>query len=169
MFVGFGCVKWCIWVFRPCMVQQMLYIGIAPKGKILSIWHFSNIRILKPPYIRSLKIIGFLYFFNFWVRQKKITIYSLFWSPCIREVVLLSEGGLSLGRTFSRLSFLNSSLRETRTHRSDPRFATDRLWVYQFEEKIGAPKTTQPSTTPSPSTKFKSNFFWPRLMCKSLQ
>ena len=53
--VRFCCVWGCIWVFWPCMVQQMPYIGKAPKGKIPRTWHFWNIKIPKPP---SLKIIG---------------------------------------------------------------------------------------------------------------
>ena len=34
------------------------HIGKAPKGKIPRTWHFWNIKIPKPPYISSLKIIG---------------------------------------------------------------------------------------------------------------
>ena len=63
-------------------MQQLLYIGKSPKGKIPHTWHFWNIKIRKPPYVSSLKIIGLLHFLNFWVHQKKITIYSLFGSPC---------------------------------------------------------------------------------------
>ena len=33
----------------------------------------------------SLKIIGLLHLLNFWAHQKKITIYSLFGSHCIRD------------------------------------------------------------------------------------
>ena len=67
------CMKFCkIWL-RPrvyisvqaCRVQQMLYDGPAPKGKIPSTWHFWNIKIPKPPYISSLKIIGLLHFLKF--------------------------------------------------------------------------------------------------------
>ena len=54
-----------IWVFRPCMMQQMLYIGKSPKGKIPHTWHFWNIKIPKPPYVSSLKIIGLLHLFIF--------------------------------------------------------------------------------------------------------
>ena len=60
MFVRFGCV-YCIWVFRPCMVKQMLYIGKAPKGKIPHIWHLWNLKIPKPRYVSSLKTIGLLH------------------------------------------------------------------------------------------------------------
>ena len=56
--VRFRCVWGCIWVFWPCMVQEMPCIGKAPKGKIPRTWHFWNIKIPKPPYKRSLKIIG---------------------------------------------------------------------------------------------------------------
>ena len=63
--IGFGSVRGCIWVFRPCRVQEMLYDGIAPKGKIPSTWHFLNIKIPKPSYISSLKITGVANFFHF--------------------------------------------------------------------------------------------------------
>ena len=76
MLVGFGCVEVCIDVLRPCMVQQMLYIWKSSLGKIPHTCQFWNIKITKPPYISSLKTIGFMYFLNFWVRQKKITIHS---------------------------------------------------------------------------------------------
>ena len=36
--------KGCIWVFRPCMVKQMLYIGKALKGKTPLTWHFWNFK-----------------------------------------------------------------------------------------------------------------------------
>ena len=55
----------CIWVFRPSMVRQILYIGKASKGKILYTWNFWNIKIPKPPYISSSKIIGLLHFLKF--------------------------------------------------------------------------------------------------------
>ena len=58
----FGFLPGSIWVFRPCLVQQLLYIGKSSKGKIPCTWHFWNIKIPKPPYIKSLKIIGFLHF-----------------------------------------------------------------------------------------------------------
>ena len=37
-------------------------IGKAPKGKIPCTWHFWNIKIPKPPYISSLKIIELIHF-----------------------------------------------------------------------------------------------------------
>ena len=55
----FGFIWEYIWVFRP-LVQQMFFIGKAPKGKILDTWHFWNIIILKPPFVSSLKITGLL-------------------------------------------------------------------------------------------------------------
>ena len=61
----FGFLPGSIWVFRPCLVQQLLYIGKSSKGKIPCTWHFWNIKIPKPPYISSLKIIGLLHFFKF--------------------------------------------------------------------------------------------------------
>ena len=57
--VRFRYIWGCFWVFRPCMVKHMLYIGKASKGKIPHTWHFWNIKIPKPPYISPLKIIGF--------------------------------------------------------------------------------------------------------------
>ena len=59
------CTLGSIWVFRPCMVQQMLHIGNASKGKTPRSWHLWNIKIPKPPYISSLKITGLLHFSNF--------------------------------------------------------------------------------------------------------
>ena len=87
------CVELCkIWL-RPRVymsvqafrVQQMLYDGIAPKGKIPSTWHFWNIKIPKPPYISSLKITGFANFFHFFTLSEanynsqslSITLYLL--------------------------------------------------------------------------------------------
>ena len=43
-----------VWVFRPCMVKQILYIGKASKDKIPHTWHFWNIKIPKPPYIHCI-------------------------------------------------------------------------------------------------------------------
>ena len=50
---------------RPCMVQPLLYNRNVPKGKTPQAWHFWNIKIPKPPYISSLKIIGLLHFLKF--------------------------------------------------------------------------------------------------------
>ena len=61
----FGFLPGSIWVFRPCLVQLLLYIGKSSKGKIPCTWHFWNIKIPKPPYISSLKIIGLLHFWKF--------------------------------------------------------------------------------------------------------
>ena len=47
------------------MMQQSFYIGKSWKGKIPHTWHFLNIRIPKPPYISSIKIIRLLNFLNF--------------------------------------------------------------------------------------------------------
>ena len=41
------------------------HIGKSPKGKIPHTWHFWNIKIPKPPYVSSLKIIGLLHPFIF--------------------------------------------------------------------------------------------------------
>ena len=61
----FGSLCESIWVFRLCMVQQLLNIGKSPEGKIPHTWHFWNLKIQKPPYISFLKIIGLLHFFKF--------------------------------------------------------------------------------------------------------
>ena len=61
----FGFLRGSIWVFRPCMVQQMLHIGNASKGKTPRTWHLWNIKIPKPSYISSLKITGLLHFSKF--------------------------------------------------------------------------------------------------------
>ena len=42
MFVGFECVYGCIGVLRPWRVQQMLFIGKAPKGKIHTCTNFEK-------------------------------------------------------------------------------------------------------------------------------
>ena len=63
------------------MVQQMLCCGKARKRKISHTWQFWNIKIPKPPYIISLKIIGLLHFLKFLSPSEKITIYSLYSSP----------------------------------------------------------------------------------------
>ena len=88
----FGSLWGSIWVFRPCMMQQMLYIGKSPKGKIPHTWHFWNIKIPKPPYVSSLKIIGLLHLFKFLGPSKEnynlqslwITLYSLLESKISR-------------------------------------------------------------------------------------
>ena len=77
-----------VWVpLREYLSVQALYdAAIALHWKISerqNSTHSWNIKIRKPPYVSSLKIIGLLNFLNFWVHQKKITIYSLFGSPCI--------------------------------------------------------------------------------------
>ena len=77
--VRFRCVWGCIWVFWPCMVQQMPYIGKAPKGKIPCTWHFWNIKIPKPPYISSLKMVGFVHFSNFLIPSEKYYNSQSFW------------------------------------------------------------------------------------------
>ena len=61
----------------------MLFIGKAPKGKIHTPYDFETSKY-KPPYISSLKIIGFLRFFKFLGPSEKnynlqslmITLYS---------------------------------------------------------------------------------------------
>ena len=66
----------------PCIVQQLLYFGKAPQSKITNTLPFCNIKIPKPPYISSLKIIGFLHFFKFLGPSEKnlqslmITLYN---------------------------------------------------------------------------------------------
>ena len=83
--MGFGCVLGSFGVFMPCMVQQMLYIGNAWKGKTPRTWHFWNIKIPKPPCISSLKIIGLLHFWkilgpseeNYNLQSFWITLYTL--------------------------------------------------------------------------------------------
>ena len=93
----FGSLCESIWVFRLCMVQQLLNIGKSPEGKIPHTWHFWNLKIQKPPYISFLKIIGLLHFWNFWVRQKKITIHSLFGSPFTIEYNTLQYNAMPDG------------------------------------------------------------------------
>ena len=87
--MGFGCVLGSFRVFMPCMVQQMLYIGNAWRGKTPRTWHFWNIKIPKPPCISSLKIIGLLHFWKVLGPSKAnsnpqslcITLYLLLTGP----------------------------------------------------------------------------------------
>ena len=89
----FGSLWGSIWVFRPCMMQQMLYIGKSPKGEIPHTWHFWNIKIPKPPYVSSLKIIGLLHLFKFLGPSKEnynlqslwITLYNV----CQQNIIVL--------------------------------------------------------------------------------
>ena len=76
--VTFGFLWGWIWVFRPCSVQQMLNIGISPKGKIAFTWRFWDIKIPKPPYLRSQKTIGFLHFFKIFGSVRKILQSTVF-------------------------------------------------------------------------------------------
>ena len=83
------CIWGCIWVFRPCIVQQMLFFGKALKVKIPITWHFWNIKIPKPPYKRCLKIIGLWHFLtNLGPSEKNYLSYSLVGSPCIYHVIV---------------------------------------------------------------------------------
>ena len=67
----------------------MLYIGKTPKGKFPYTWQFWNIKIPKPPYISSLKIIGFLHFFKFWgPSEKNYNLQSLMITLFISGIVL---------------------------------------------------------------------------------
>ena len=87
----FGSLWGSIWVFRPCMMQQMLYIGKSPKGKIPHTWHFWNIKIPKPPYVSSLKIIGLLHLFIFLGSSKEIYNLQSLW------ITLYSNHSLARG------------------------------------------------------------------------
>ena len=66
-------------MIRPCLVEQMLFIGKPPKGIISHTWQFWNINISKPTYISSQEMIKS---FNFLSSSIFFTIYSLYWSPC---------------------------------------------------------------------------------------
>ena len=102
----FGSLWGSIWVFRPCMMQQMLYIGKSPKGKIPHTWHFWNIKIPKPPYVSSLKIIGLLHLFKFLGPSKEnynlllqslwITLYQWMLSPLKACPKLIKEKNICL-------------------------------------------------------------------------
>ena len=56
----------------------MLYIGKTPKGKFPYTWQFWNIKIPKPAYVSSPKIIGFLHFFKFWGPSEKKIQFTVF-------------------------------------------------------------------------------------------
>ena len=75
----FWCIWGCIWEFRPSMVQQMLWIRKASEGKIPYTWHFWNIKTPKPPYISSIKIIGFLHFLKLFGMLENNYLWQSFW------------------------------------------------------------------------------------------
>ena len=54
-----------------------------PKRQEFFTYLFWDIKISKPHYMPFLK--SFDIFLNFHVRQREITIHSLFWSPCISQ------------------------------------------------------------------------------------
>ena len=86
------CIWGCIWVFRPCIVQQTLFIGKAFKVKIIHTWHFWNTKIPQPPYKSSLNHCLMAFFEIFWSVRKKITCDSLIGSPCNFLVSLYKPG-----------------------------------------------------------------------------
>ena len=94
-YLRFGFLQGSIWVFRPCMMQQSFYIGKSWKGKIPHTWHFLNIRIPKPPYISSIKIIRLLNFLNFLGLSEEnynlqslwITLYRAFTFNCLPKII----------------------------------------------------------------------------------
>ena len=94
---------------KSSMVQQMLVLGKALKGKIPHAWQFWNIRISKPPYNSSLKIFGSLHFSKFLVNQEKIqstVINDL--SPCICQPVsnhCICQSRVSPARELSNVSW----------------------------------------------------------------
>ena len=65
MSVGFVYVGGYIWVFSPCKVEQSLYVGIALTCKIVSTWHFWDIKISKCLCIGFPKNIGLCNFGDF--------------------------------------------------------------------------------------------------------
>ena len=77
MFIRFGCVLECLWVFRLCMVKKMLYIEKAPKGKTPNTWHFWSVKIPKPPYTTSVQIIGLLPWLKIGLSEKLLVTVVL--------------------------------------------------------------------------------------------
>ena len=71
IFVGFKCVYGCIGKCSDLIWCRMLYIG-----KTSHTWQFWSIKIPKPPYIRSLKVIGFLHFLISLGPSEKDTVFN---------------------------------------------------------------------------------------------
>ena len=61
------------------MLTQMLWIRKASEGKIPHSWHFWNIKIPKPPYISSIKIIGSLHFLKLLGLVENNYLWQSFW------------------------------------------------------------------------------------------
>ena len=78
----------------------MFYIGKAPKGKFPHTWQFWNLKIPKPPYKSSLKMVGFVHFSNFLIPSEKyynlqscwITLYHDPWG----KMPLCSQQGAKM-------------------------------------------------------------------------
>ena len=87
--MGFGCVLGSFRVFMPCMVQQMLYIGNAWRGKTPRTWHFWNIKIPKPPYISSLKIIELIHFWKILGPSEEIYNLQSLWITLYLRITFL--------------------------------------------------------------------------------
>ena len=113
--MGFGCVLGSFGVFMPFMVQQMLYIGNAWKGKTPRTWHFWNIKIPKPPCISSLKIIGLLHFWkilgpseeNYNLQSFWITLYHFQVDPVwVGEPAPMRGGAWGAGERVIMLVFI---------------------------------------------------------------
>ena len=67
----------------------MLYIGNAWKGKTPRTWHHWNIKIPKPPCIRSLKINGLLCFWKFLgLSEENYNLQSLWITLYVLEVII---------------------------------------------------------------------------------
>ena len=121
----FGSLWGSIWVFRPCMMQQMLYIGKSPKGEIPHTWHFWNIKIPKPPYVSSLKIIGLLHLFKFLGPSKENYNLQSLWITLYYFEML---GAISLGA--NQFSVVHQCIQAGQVsfwHRFQPQFNSEKV------------------------------------------
>ena len=78
----FGFDRGSIWVFRPCLVQLALYWKIFERQNSTHLAFLKQQNTKTSLYKLSKNHWVIAPFLNFWVHQKKITIYSLFGSPC---------------------------------------------------------------------------------------
>ena len=61
---------WRFWYFDAYCVSGVNVHGMK-WAKNANIWHLRHIRILKPPYVSSLKMVGFVHFSNFLIPSEK--------------------------------------------------------------------------------------------------
>ena len=106
---------------EPCQAGKHTILAQPWKTGVFFTWTFWDIKISKPPYISSLKMVGFVHFSNFFIPSEKyyklqscwITLYQIFsvaTSSCPKSiffhfVILLSRCLLSMKFYFSGVLF----------------------------------------------------------------